>query len=349
MIKKLVYIAVMALLLSCSKGGVEPLLPEGESGVPVAFSPSADWQTVSGAKSSGTKALIEDADDLKKYSISLLGNAVRGGETYPVFKNHELSWSSSEGWHYSPTKYWIPEANYSFAAFCPYATNDESIAVSISNGNVSVSGTDSNPVITITDYNTAHSNAKNEDLLFAKTVRDNRSSEDYSQVELQFEHLLSCLTFNVRNTSQDAITAVRDIALEGLLTLCDISIDLESATVTNKTDFSYNFGGTERNGNSTNSFLPGGMGQSDFKPLFECESLTVLPQDTYNKDIILAFTAYFGEDDTKGTPYTLNLGKIDSIRKWEKGKKYSYNISISSKDIIFQVVEVPWREHNVTL
>ncbi len=338
----------MALLLSCSKGGVEPFLPEGESGVPVAFSPSADWQPVSGVKSSGTKALIENDGNLKSYSISLLGNAVRGGDTYPVFKNHQLSWSNAEGWHYSPLKYWIPEANYSFAAFCPYAGNSSGARV-ISNGNVSVSDSDTNPTITISGYNTAHSNAKNEDLLFAKTVRDNSTDEDYSQVKLQFEHLLSCLSFNVRNTSQDAITAVRDIALEGLYTLCDISIGLESATVTNKTDLSYPFEGTERNDNSTNPFLPGGMGQSDFKPLFECGSLTVLPQDTYNKDIILAFTAYFGEGDTKGTPYVLNLGTIDSIRKWEKGKKYSYNISISSKDIIFQVVEVPWREHNVTL
>ena len=335
--------AVMALLLSCSKGGVEPFLPEGESGVPVAFLPSADWQPVSGVKSSGTKALIEDDEDLKSYSISLLGNAVRGGETYPVFKNHQLEWSNSEGWHYSPLKYWIPEANYSFAAFCPYAGNSSGADV-ISNGNVSVSDSDTNPTITISGYNTAHSNAKNEDLLFAKTVRDNRSSEDYSQV-----NLLSCLTFNVRNTSQDAITAVRDITLGGLYTLCDISIGLESAIVTNKTDLSYNFGGTERNGSSANPILPSGMGESAYLPLFECGSLTVLPQDTYNKDIILAFTAYFGEDDTKGTPYVLNLGKIDSIRKWEIGKKYSYNISISSKDIIFQVVEVPWREHNVTL
>lgn len=338
------YLVIMALLLSCSKGGVEPFSPDGESGVPVAFSPSTDWQPVSGAKSSGTKALIEDADDLKNYSISLLGNAVRGGETYPVFKNHQLQWSDAEGWHYSPLKYWIPQANYTFAAFCPYATN-ESITGSISNGTVAISGPDTAPVITITDYNTTVE--RSEDLLYATGGRDNTSSENYEPVPLNFQHLLSCISFNIRNTSNTAITEIRDIHLTGLLTTCDIEIDLNSADLINM-EIDSQFSGNQRpvSGEST-PFLPAAMGAETYKPLFDCTNLTVLPQEVYKEEIILNFTAYF--NGSEPVPYTLNLGSISAVQEWEEGKKYNYNITVSSKDIIFQVTEVPWEVHKVQL
>ena len=49
------------------------------------------------------------------------------------------------------------------------------------------------------------------------------------------------------------------------------------------------------------------------------------------------------------TDYSGNLGTIEGITRWQPGKKYRYNITISSEDIIFQVSEIPWIEHNVEL
>ena len=83
-------------------------------------------------------------------------------------------------------------------------------------------------------------------------------------------------------------------------------------------------------------------------PLFDCEMLTLLPQTLFDQDIILTLTVHTG-DVSSGTTYSYNLGNIEALREWKAGKKYNYSISITSTDILFQVVEVPWIEHDVEL
>ena len=330
---------------------------------PLLFSPTADWPTMETSKSTGggTKGLVNSATDLQQYGISLLSVATQGSITYPVFNNSMLYYNNTNSaWNYDITKYWIPGAKYNFAAFAPYASASETAdSKNISNGTVSVAGTEQAPVITISNYNTGKEttgnkifDARNEDLLFATHTRDNTSGSDYSAVPLQFNHLLSCLSFYIRNTTSNDIERVYDIKLSGLKYIGDINISLSDATVNATEDIvstsdTY-FAGTNRpaTGEST-PFLPKGMSESEYKFLFDCNELTVLPQTVYGKNINIKFTIEY----KSGSPveYTGNLGNIDNISSWDKGKKYKYNITISSSDILFQVVEVPWIEHKVEL
>lgn len=336
-IYKLFYVVLLITgILSCTKGG-DPDQP-GDN-IPMAFTTSVDW----GVKSN---SLIDTAEELRSYPISILANAEVGENTYFTFQNDKLYYENGD-WTYGDAKYWIPGAKYSFAAFAPFASTDVS-SNSLSNGIVSYSSEG----LKITGYNTVNTavDARTEDLLVAHYVRDNTSSKDYSVVPLNFEHLLSCITFSIRNTTNVDITKVSDIKLNGLECKCDITLTTSSVDVDIYSDTGV-ITSADRNPEADKTpFLPKGMSEADYKPLFDCEKLTLLPQSLYGKDVIkLTFKVHKGTSDVNGTSYSVSLGNVDTIREWKAGKKYEYTMSITSTDILFQVVEVPWIEHDIEL
>ena len=357
---KVVAVVMAVALGSCSKKGTEP---GEEQEVPMAFAPSVHWHTIA-----GSKALINSAAELQGYSISILGNATKanssggGSTTYPVFKNHRLDYENS-AWTYSPTKYWIAGAKYSIVAFAPFAPTTNSPAGSkntLSNGDFNIEGTDENPVLRIKGYNTGRVtsgdtqfDARNEDLLHTTVSRDNTSAEDYSPVTLSFNHLLACVNFKIRNATSSDILNVTDIKIQGIEYMCDIEVTPRIVTestymnIENGKNSSDYFTSDDRTGTAEAPFLPKGMAESESKQLFDCGELTVLSQGVYGKGCKLTFTVDYGNSNT--TNYTLDLSNIETIQKWDRGKKYNYNLTITSQDIIFQVVEVPWKEHEVEL
>lgn len=323
--------AALLMTLGCVKEPVK---------VPIAVTPSVEK----------TKALVLDADGLKNQEISLLGTALNGGSTLAPFENTRLYYDNSNtSWSYEPIRYWIPQSLYTFGAFSPYtADGSES---KLSNGSVSYSAVSGTPTLTISDYNTGKGDtfdARSEDLLFNSYTRDNTAANDYTAVPLEMSHLMANLFFRLRNTTNTDITSLSNIYLRGLKYKCDITIDPSVAILTPKEDIveeSDSFFTSETR--TGTPFLPKGMAETEYKPLFDCENLTVLPQDVHGKNIILLFTANFAGGES--TPYSINLSEIESLTRWQEGKNYIYNFTISSKDIIFQVVEVPWIEHKVEL
>ena len=345
---KLLYVVLLITgLLSCSKRGIDPDVPDGN--IPMAFTTFVDW----GVKSN---SLVNDTDDLQAYPISILAKATVNGNEHAVFNNDRLYYSDGE-WKYDMTRYWILDAKYSFAAFAPFAsTGDYDGENKLSNGSVSISG-GASPVLTIVGYNTIlnqgspATDARSEDLMVAHYVRDNTSSKDYSAVLLNFEHILSCVTFSIRNTTNTDITKLSEIRLSGLKYMCDITLDETTVSVEPKADTSTPVTSADRMPETgATSFLPKGMSEKDYKPLFDCEILTLLPQILYERnDIYLTFKVHRGSPNNDVKTYSLNLGDIEEIRDWKAGKKYDYTISITSTEILFQVVEVPWIEHDVEL
>ncbi len=359
-LRALIFILAVGLL-SCSKKGTEP---GEELEIPMVFAPSVQWPQI--ANAAPTKSLINSSSELQGYSISILANAKgkdsQGNDvTYPVFRNHRLDYEGG-AWTYSPTKYWISGAKYSFSAFAPFAPTSNSAAGSkkiLSNGTFNIEGTDQQPQLVITGYNTGkvsqEVDARNEDLLLAQVTRDNTTADDFSPVSLSFKHLLSCVAFNIRNATDTDITQVTDITLLGVAYGCDITVTPDYYSIINSNEVtaagaSEHFQSADRTAPQGESyFLPKGMSDKDFKPLFDCGELTLLPQLLYgNEGIVLKFNVYY---IGSGSPvaYKLKLGDIEEIKSWSEGKKYVYNMSITSEDILFQVVEVPWIEHEVEL
>ena len=337
--------AITTALVSCSKDLEQD---GGLLSTPLVFSPTTEWPEMETGKASGngTKALINSANDLQDYGISLFATATKGGDTYPVFNNDELKFTDG-AWNYDLTKYWIPGAKYSFAAFAPYAgTESNSGKNKISNGSVSISNIDDNHLLKVTGYNTGKGvdyDARTEDLIGAQYTRDNTWNDDFSVVPLEFEHLLSCVAIYIRNATNTDIVSLSDIKLTGLKYLCDITITSSSISLDTQNEVAGDGIFTSENrGGSGNTFLPKGMAEADYKPLFDCDYLTLLPQSLWGENIIITLKA-------GNKTYSANLGNIPEVMRWNKGKKYRYNITITSTDIVFQVVEVPWIEHDVEL
>ena len=356
-------LAIMSNLLSCSKeleqdGGLV-------SDMPLVFSPTADWPQMGNRDLSGsgtrsgngtgtgavTKALVESAEDLKDYGISLFATAKKDGNTYPVFNNDNLKFTNGS-WNYDITKYWIPGASYSFAAFAPYAgTTGE--GVNLSNGEVTVSATATDPSITIENYISGKGSGfdvRDEDLLIAEYFRDNTAASDYSAVPLKFTHLMSCITFNIRNATNDDIISVDGIRLTGLLYKGNIQFSASTLIVSENNavvgESENYFAGNDMTGTAQSPFLPKGMSEAQFKDLFDCKNLTVFPQTVWGRNIKIKFRVNY---TSRSVDYTGDLSSIDNITSWDTGKKYKYNITISSNEIIFQVQEIPWIEHKIEL
>lgn len=310
--------------------------------IPISVSPSVDM----------TKGLVEDATDLQSQSISLLGRAINGTSTIVPFGNTLLYYdNTNSGWAYTPIQYWIPQSHYTFGAFSPYSSSESGNM--LSNGTVSYTDTDGEPTLNITGYNTGKGNsfdARSEDLLFTSYTRDNTAANDYSPVPLQMGHLLSSLSFQVRNATSNPITHITNISLTGLKYMCKITVTPSQATITPAEDVADGTCFTEekREVDNTTPFLPAGMSEADFESLYDCTDLTVLPQDVYGNAVVLKFTVHFSRN-SPGTEYSANLGTIESLTRWYPGKRYLYNFTISSEDILFQVSEVDWIEHNVKL
>lgn len=354
-----------AVLLGLFVAGCSKVVPEQQgSSVPVSVVPA-----VTSVKSQGSKALVNNGTELQQYPISLIGSFTRNSTTTEVFGNAKLSCSSGAWGYTGGTQYWIPGSLYRFAAFAPYAyvTTDgvDKPANSLSNGRVSYDN--STRTLQISEYNTGKTNsfdARCEDLLYASVTRDNTLSDDYSPVALQMNHLLACLEFSVRNATEKDIVSVYNISLEGVKYKCTIKIDCMNAVFDSISDDKSTadiFSGAERSPETgQTSFLPKGMSSTSYKHLFDCVYLTVLHQDVYGIDqdemdskdenIYLNFTVHYkGENASNDVTYKVNLSNIDSVMKWEMGRKYSYNLTITSQNIYFQVVEVPWVEHKVEL
>lgn len=359
---KILAVLLVVALVGCSKEEISSdKEQQDQTNIPIGVTPYVQNSVFK------ANSLVNAAADLQNYSISLLGAVTLNNTLSVVFNNNALSYSAGV-WSYGAVKYWIKGAYYNFAAFSPYAS-ESTVGTSgaISNGTVTYTQNDNNPAIAIQNYITGRvyngSNlvfdARSEDLLYSRVVRDNTLKDDYSSVPLQMNHILSCLHFNVRNTTNSDITAIDNISLGGLEYKCNLNIELSGETVTNvplvvtegvEEDSAIYFTANDISTESGEpAYLPKGMSETSYKPLYDCEYLTVLPQTVYGENILLKFTVHYGVSDTEGASYSVNLGALESVTKWVAGKKYTYNLTISSSDIIFQVVEVPWIEHEVEL
>lgn len=164
----------IATLASCSK--VETIEPGYKSAI--GFSKSFVDNT--------TKALIEDADDLKNANFAVWGTE----EGASIFSKEEVAWDTdAEEWKYAGTpRYWHGGNNYVFAAIAPANQKDK---VSCGSGVMPVSAT----------YTLASTLAEQVDLLYANSGIITPSSDEYNTaVAFTFNHMLSKVQFEIQNT-----------------------------------------------------------------------------------------------------------------------------------------------------
>ena len=126
-----VVVASLVLCLtiqSCNKQS-HPLTPEED----VAISMNAT--SVEGMETS--RALITDDRELQAVGFGVYATKqVASNNPVLVFNNVNVKYETTEGWDYSPKRYWDRTATYNFVAYAPYSIKESTSYVSSTNTNI---------------------------------------------------------------------------------------------------------------------------------------------------------------------------------------------------------------------
>lgn len=284
-----------------------------------------------GFLSNVNRSIINEVEQL--YSggegIKLFGTVSLDGKIIRLFDAEKLYHSSSTGWVYDNTRYWVPQMEHRFCAIWPYNTN-----CTFSDNNASVS----------LNHTTSSNGA---DLLYAVATRNLAENEDYSPVPITLHHACAALQFSIINASDVEVSSVSDIYLVGLQDKGSFTFGVDGTAnwtlsdsvvaATDKTTFGGNdLSNLAININKKNSLYEGG-------------AILVLPQEIANKDV--KFHLVFKKSNANPEEKTIELGKLGGAAptKWEAGKRYEYTLTVTENKIVSNVNIVPWVEHYVDL
>lgn len=106
-----IYIIGIAFLLQGCRKESHPSTPDTKS-YAISMSPSEVMD--------GTRALIGDVADLQDQGFKVYGYKVdKADRKQQVFTGEAVTYGATNGWEYSPTRYWDRVADYNFAAYAP--------------------------------------------------------------------------------------------------------------------------------------------------------------------------------------------------------------------------------------
>lgn len=276
-----------------------------------------------------------------------------------VFNGNAVSYSNGEC-TYNPTRYWDDtKSAYKFAA---YTDNNKTV----SNPENNVEFTYSSGHLTITDYTVNNSPTNGSDLLYAvgydgtDYVFD--GTDHYYEVQLEFKHILSKVTFNFSKAADlnGVEIEVSDITInafnQGTFTGNTPSTGLQYAlncwvTSGQKSDiafedFSLSGSATEAESKNTQTrvFLPQDLGESStaYSIVF-----TIKYSNTIKDDGTID-----NEQKEKTKEFTCTISGTED-GNWNPGYSYTYTAEINSTNleglypIVFTVDYDKWDEKNV--
>ncbi len=282
------------------------------------------------------RSFVENVSDLQKEEMKIYASYTLDGRTARVFDAERLYYDNTiQGWDYTSTQYWMRGALYHFFAVCPYSTPS-----TFSDGMASVS---------IANY---ESSTDGDDLLYATAIRNLAVKEDYSAVQLHFNHACAALQFNLVNASNSVLVDVRNIRLVGLYNKGTFHFDYEGTS-------SWTLEGLPLSANATLQpfegvcTLPeGGLPVNiDVEhSLYDNGAILVLPQNIYKSSVTLHLE-YKKQGDAEYTVHNIQLGMLggSTPTEWKSGEKYKYNFNITDNTITTEVRVIPWVDNYVDL
>lgn len=302
---------VAASLSSCRK---EPSpVPAGDTAI--AFSSSV----------SGTKALINDVADMTAFKVYGY-YTIDGTASYTAFDGTEVTRTGAL-WQYSPARYWVPDAKYTFLGFHP-----SDAAVTINSTSLNANGRLSNPSFT---YVLDNDFTQQEDFMFA-----HRYKEDPGIVDLNFNHLLCQVTIDVYTQSNTQIIKLNKFTLSGM------------STSGRYTAFSNSSNGSWSVFSGYASFEETlGIDVTDEKAsiINSGNGYLMIPRSYDSAALKLSMDCSISTDG--GETYKgINIQKSFPATEWQPGKKYHYSAEITV-DYNIQFSEptiTPWGSEQTT-
>lgn len=151
----------------------------------VTIPPTAGDAVISFGSSVDTKSLVEDVTDMEGFLVYGY-YTVDGSTSHTAFDGVTVTRSGAL-WTYSPARYWISDAGYSFAAFHP-----SDAQVTITHPEMDADG-----VFTGLSFEYEKTGFQDDFMLSTKSMKTEDAAENGYTVQLPFEHLLANLNVKI--------------------------------------------------------------------------------------------------------------------------------------------------------
>ena len=320
----------------------DPATPSSQTSN-LSFGVSDEWLN-------GTRAIVDDADDLKSASFCVLGK-YSSGSTYnasnltTVFGGGTnawdmVSWDSNLGtsgeWTYAPAQKWVANSTFRFCAYWPYSSS------------VRLSGDLANTV-TLTGFSVNSNPTKQEDLLISDIPQVVVTSPlSAPGVDFNFRHALCRVNFKIKKHTdardEDKFTVTK-VELSGMYASGTLTSTYSNNKWTDEWTGSTDLLNFNQSVSSTAGVVPDDKVSTTAK--IWTNDLMCIPQVPSTISIIVYFDVV-NNGETKHASAVMALPAISTPAPpaWEAGKVYSYTVAINeSHDIIFAEPDIePWVE-----
>ena len=340
--KKLFFIAAIAgaALVSCTKNELAPSVTAQEE---ISFAaPVVGAQTKVFGAIGATYDKEEDFDVWSKWNKTEI--TVWGGTDYIVDKPVTHNEATPGGWHFTPAYYWPAEGYLSFVAVSPSIGN-----------NVTYSDTYG---FTIADWSQGATQDKIVDLMYSSpsfnhqkatyTSGDNAGEEaiyTYKGVDIKFNHALSYLVFTIKTADSYSTNTfqLKKITLSGIYTTGSFT-QKPSGTDPN---WAVNTSGSTGTYVAYEGTLPFGNSPV-LAEAVKHEEIILLPQTlTAGKQKLTIDYQIKADGDWINQKQEVYL-ESGTIKTWQMGMKYTYNLSVSMTEIILDPAVAEWKDGGST-
>lgn len=279
-----------------------------------------------------TKAPIANDATLSGTGYDMLVHAihVNGNESSEYFTKSGVTFKesgSTNKWAGTTPQYWPSEGTLTFNAISPVTINPGKTILT------STSFTYANGAVSEIKATLNDNSTNQADVLVAKTVIDQDKTNNADGVEMTFYHALAQIVVTAKTQNETPTAKIKSIKLNNTAqagTLSATNLSNENGPAFKWTASSYTVTGIDFNG----GFINGSnltTTESD-----ESIGILVLPVDEKDATTKYSITVNYDLGSNKGLESTLELLSTDTgkISKWEAGKKYVYNLTITATEIL---------------
>lgn len=275
-------------------------------------------------------ATLSGTYDMLVHAIHVNDN----GESSEYFTNNGVTFKEQSGstkkWAGTTPQYWPSEGTLTFNAISPVTISpDKTILEKTSTSFFTYAdGAVSEIKATLKDNSTNQA-----DVLVAKTVAGQNKTDNALGVNMTFYHALAQIVVTAKTGDDAPTTKINSIKLNNTAqagTLSATNLSNENGPAFKWTASGYTVTGIDFNG----GFINGSnltTTESD-----ESIGILVLPVDEKDATTKYSITVNYNLGSNTGLESTLELLSADTgkISKWEAGKKYVYNLTITATQIL---------------
>lgn len=289
-----------------------------------------------------TRAIDVTTTNLKEFYVTALPEDGLNYFTDVLFTKDD----ESEYFNSTPAYYWPNSTPLAFYAYAPSAS-DLGGTLSITNSGQTLNG-----------FAPEDDISEQVDFIFANTT-GNKSANESSGVDLQFEHMLSQIQINAKNAHTDYIYSVAGVRISGVVSKADFDFGSSTWTLSTKSEDK----ATYVTMHDTDIIL-----DADGKIIMNTLTLDgenvsdnamLIPQDLSAAGMDARLGIYVNVKATNGSqvfPESLSetYGWMETPiqTNWEPGFKYVYKLDLTSGSLLgepikFTIDVTPWGEKKI--